>query len=301
MLKIGPQVKAIRTIKGLTQKEVYQGVVSPSFEIRFEQGRNDMKATSFLMVLANLGVSPDEFQYLLQGHQVSELKAARLQIDTWYGEHNFEALSQWIATNQEATNPQMKTLVALAEILLISYDRFIGAPTADMQAMWQQLNQTKTWTLQEIRLARYLIPALRVLTSDPTALAKLRQKMIANCQIYLVKNGDPFQIKNELVDFNSMLFQEYLNRHDYQAAAQLQPAFTLVENVGLSWDTLISQRFWLAIWQLYFGDFADGVAAVNKIKQLQQLFPQRPDRNLEAIYHYREPDARRYRQAVQMD
>ncbi|WP_125767462.1 helix-turn-helix domain-containing protein [Lapidilactobacillus wuchangensis] len=301
MLKIGPQVKAIRTIKGLTQKEVYQGVVSPSFAIRFEQGRNDMKATSFLAVLANLGVSPDEFQYLLQGHQVSPVVAARLQIDTWYGEHNFEALSQWISDQKTATNPQVKTLVALAEVLLISYDRFIGEPTPSMQALWQQLSQTKTWTLQEIKLVRYLIPALRVLTSDPTALNKLQQKMMTNCQIYLVKNGDPFQIKSELVDFNAMLFQEYLNRHDYQAAASIQSAFTQFENTGLSWDTLISQRFWLAIWQLYFGDATAGREVIAKINQLQQLFPQRPDRNLDAIYRYREPDARHYRQRAAND
>lgn len=296
MLKIGPQVKAIRTIKGYTQKEVYQGIVSPSFAIRFEQGRNDMKATSFLAVLANLGVSPDEFQYLLQDHQVTEIMAARLQIDAWYGAHNFTALAQWISNHQKATNPQMKMLVALAEVLLISYDRFIGEPTTSMRALWQQLSQAKTWTLQEIRLARYLIPALRVLTPEVTALSKLRQQMLANCQIYLVKNGDPFQIKSELVGFNAMLFQEYLNRHDYRAANSLKAAFTQFENDGLNWDTLISQRFWLAIWQLYFGDFADGVAVIAKINQLQQLFPQRPDRNLDAIYHYREPDARHYRQ-----
>lgn len=61
MNKLGPTIKKIRMIKGLSQKQVYANIISRSFANRLESGTNDIQAEKFLLILDNLGISPSEF------------------------------------------------------------------------------------------------------------------------------------------------------------------------------------------------------------------------------------------------
>lgn len=48
MTNIGETIHQIRLSKGLTQQEVYSGIISRSFASRFESGANDIGASNSL-------------------------------------------------------------------------------------------------------------------------------------------------------------------------------------------------------------------------------------------------------------
>ena len=70
MEKIGVTTRKIRLIKGLSQKQVYGGIISRSFANRFESGTNDIQASKFLKILDNLAISPTEFQYINNNYEL---------------------------------------------------------------------------------------------------------------------------------------------------------------------------------------------------------------------------------------
>ena len=52
----GEVVRKIRLSKGLTQKEVYLGIVSKSYAIEFEKGNHSISATLLLDILERLSL-----------------------------------------------------------------------------------------------------------------------------------------------------------------------------------------------------------------------------------------------------
>ena len=68
----GEVVRKIRLSKGLTQKEVYLGIVSKSYAIEFEKGNHSISATLLLDILERLSLDMDEFLYISQDYRLNE-------------------------------------------------------------------------------------------------------------------------------------------------------------------------------------------------------------------------------------
>lgn len=57
----GELIREIRLSKGLTQKEVYTGIISRSYAIGFEKGKHEITLSLFEEILKRIMVPLDEF------------------------------------------------------------------------------------------------------------------------------------------------------------------------------------------------------------------------------------------------
>jgi transcriptional regulator with XRE-family HTH domain len=121
MNKLGPTIKKIRIIKGLSQKQVYTNIISRSFANRFESGTNDIQSVKFLMILDNLGISPSEFQYINNNYELPMAEQLLAKINYLYETHAFKTLSNWLKQHKESHNVQIQIVSGYAEVLLSSY------------------------------------------------------------------------------------------------------------------------------------------------------------------------------------
>ncbi|MCT4458615.1 XRE family transcriptional regulator [Lactiplantibacillus paraplantarum] len=296
MTTIGETIHQIRLTKGLTQKEVYSGIISRSFASRFESGANDIGASKLFAILDNLAISADELRFIHQNYQPSSYDQAFWTIRHAYETQNFPALATWIRNHQHSPHTYEQLIASYASILLLSYDhRSIGVTTATQPA-FDHLRQAKTWTLQELKLVPVLIPIITTV-DGLAALAPLTTHMEANCARYQTAWGDPFHVSNDLLDFYGSLFQGELNFHDFQSAKELQTKFAAIDSHQLNWDGRLSQQFWLGIWALYFGDWQTGNQLLDEVVALEAHHHPRIDNTLFAIRNVRTKQAQTYRQS----
>lgn len=296
MTTIGETIHQIRLTKGLTQKEVYSGIISRSFASRFESGANDIGASKLFAILDNLAISADELRFIHQNYQPSSYDQAFWTIRHAYETQNFPALATWIRNHQHSPHAYEQLIASYASILLLSYDhRSIGVTTATQPA-FDHLRQAKTWTLQELKLVPVLIPIITTV-DGLAALAPLTTHMEANCARYQTAWGDPFHVSNDLLDFYGSLFQGELNFHDFQSAKELQTKFAAIDSHQLNWDGRLSQQFWLGIWALYFGDWQTGNQLLDEVVALEAHHHPRIDNTLFAIRNVRTKQAQTYRQS----
>ncbi|MDV0430339.1 helix-turn-helix transcriptional regulator [Lactiplantibacillus sp. DA1] len=296
MTTIGETIHQIRLTKGLTQKEVYSGIISRSFASRFESGANDIGASKLFAILDNLAISADELRFIHQNYQPSSYDQAFWTIRHAYETQNFPVLAAWIRNHQHSPHAYEQLIASYASILLLSYDhRSIGVTTATQPA-FDHLRQAKTWTLQELKLVPVLIPIITTV-DGLAALAPLTTHMEANCARYQTAWGDPFHVSNDLLDFYGSLFQGELNFHDFQSAKKLQTKFAAIDSHQLNWDGRLSQQFWSGIWALYFGDWQTGNQLLDEVVALEAHHHPRIDNTLFAIRNVRTKQAQTYRQS----
>lgn len=60
----GELIREIRLSKGLTQKEVYTGIISRSYAIGFEKGKHEITLSLFEEILKRIMVPLDEFFFI---------------------------------------------------------------------------------------------------------------------------------------------------------------------------------------------------------------------------------------------
>ncbi|MCA5597913.1 MAG: helix-turn-helix domain-containing protein [Lactiplantibacillus plantarum] len=298
MTNIGETIHQIRLSKGLTQQEVYSGIISRSFASRFESGANDIGASKLFAILDNLAISADELRFIHQNYQPSAYDQALWTIRHAYETLNFPALATWIREHRHSPHAYEQLIASYASILMLSYDHRSVGVTTTTQPAFDHLRQAKTWTLQELKLVPVLIPIIASI-DGLAALTPLTTRMAANCASYQTAWGDPFHVSNDLLDFYGSLFQTKLNFHDFQSAQNLKTKFTAIDSHQLNWDGRLSQQFWLGIWNLYFGDWQIGNQLLDEVSVLETHHHPRIDNTLFAIRNVRTKQAQTYRQSHQ--
>ncbi|EAE3053520.1 Rgg/GadR/MutR family transcriptional regulator, partial [Listeria monocytogenes] len=68
----GELIREIRLSKGLTQKEVYTGIISRSYAIGFEKGKHEITLSLFEEILKRIMVSLDEFFFIYREFSSTE-------------------------------------------------------------------------------------------------------------------------------------------------------------------------------------------------------------------------------------
>lgn len=116
MTTIGETIHQIRLTKGLTQKEVYSGIISRSFASRFESGANDIGASKLFAILDNLAISADELRFIHQNYQPSSYDQAFWTIRHAYETQNFPALAAWIRNHQHSPHAYEQLIASYASI-----------------------------------------------------------------------------------------------------------------------------------------------------------------------------------------
>ncbi|WP_225829485.1 helix-turn-helix domain-containing protein [Lactiplantibacillus plantarum] len=122
MTNIGETIHQIRLSKGLTQQEVYSGIISRSFASRFESGANDIGASKLFAILDNLAISADELRFIHQNYQPSAYDQALWTIRHAYETLNFPALATWIREHRHSPHAYEQLIASYASILMLSYD-----------------------------------------------------------------------------------------------------------------------------------------------------------------------------------
>ncbi|CAM4345278.1 helix-turn-helix domain-containing protein [Weissella hellenica] len=293
MNKLGPTIKKIRIIKGLSQKQVYTSIISRSFANRFESGTNDIQAEKFLMILDNLGISPSEFQYINNNYELPLTEQLLTKVNYLYETHAFKTLSDWLNQYKESHDIPIQIVSGYAEVLLAAYSHHYFPLSKNIQLLILHLLNEKSWTLQEIKMVKILIPIIAGHEQFNVAIDTITARIEENYKHYLTKYADPFQVSDELINYYGVVLQNYLNTKNYQAAYDLRNKFN-TDVLFLDWNGQISKQLWLAVWELYFGDYESGKATLIKIIDFKSMFPTSFSLNIDAIFKIRVADSKSY-------
>lgn len=143
-------------------------------------------------------------------------------------------------------------------------------------------------------MVKILIPIIATHKQFNTDIETITERIEENCKHYLTKYTDPFQISDELINYYGVVLQNYLNTKNYQAAYDLRNKFNSDE-LFLDWNGQISKQLWLAVWELYFGNYENGKATLIKIIDFKSMFPTSFSLNIDAIFKIRVADSKDYR------
>jgi len=156
----GEVVRKIRLSKGLTQKEVYLGIVSKSYAIEFEKGNHSISATLLLDILERLSLDMDEFIYISQDYRLNEQANYIFRYSNYSNNHDLPALYQLFheLKKQQGAIATVHAAEVRSRIRIIEATNRTGSYTADVvlpedkATIIQYLTNLQTWTLQEIQL-----------------------------------------------------------------------------------------------------------------------------------------------------
>ncbi len=295
MPTFGQTIRQLRLAKGLSQKSVYQDIVSRSFATRFERGDNDISATKLFAILDNLGVTANEFRFIHQGNQPSGLERALTTTERYYAAQNFPALADWIQAHRTSPHTYDRLVASYNTIRLITFDHADVQLNSTTRPAYDHLQAAPSWTLRELPLAQLLIPIVAA-NDGLTALPALTHKMTTSCARYQASPQLAAQANDALLSYYGSLFQTELNFHAYSSARALKEPLLAVDVHQLTWDGRLTQQVWLGIWHLYFGDWTTGEALVNAVLVLETRYHPHIDNPLFAIVRLRTTQAHQYRQ-----
>lgn len=296
MNKIGITIRKIRLIKGLTQKQVYTGIISRSFANRFESGSNDIQTEKFFQILNNLGISPNEFQYIHNNYQHPKVDQMLLKVSYLYETHSFSTLATWLKQHKNNHDAQVKIVAGYAEILMSTFNSTQFPVTKNVETLTYHLLNEKNWTLQELKIIGALIPIISTHKKFNITITEITKRVEQNYSHYLTTPGDPFHITQELINYYGIVLQNYLNNEKYSDAYNFKNKFNLDRDF-LNWDVQISQQLWLAVWELYFADYDLGKQKIDMIINFKSTFKTSFALNIDAIAAVRLKDAKQYRQS----
>ena len=167
MENFGETLRSIRLNKGLTQKYLYQDVLSKSYAIRFEQGKHDISFVLLLEILDRLPMEVSEFLYIHQGYQPSESQwfyTELLKSGNRMDLAGVAALKEAYQRRYPASRKQASRLLQVdyrwEQLHYYGQSRQIteDVVTPELQAKIQRLlAATQSWTMEELRFFACLL------------------------------------------------------------------------------------------------------------------------------------------------
>ncbi len=297
-MNTGETVRKIRLIKGLSQKQVYSGIISRSFANRFESGENDIQAGKLFQILDNLAISPNEFQYISNDYQLSPIDSMLAEAGHLYEAQSFSALAHWLHKHQDSNNIQVQIVAGFVELLLVLFGHLNFSLTKNIRVFISHLLGQKNWTLQEIKRVDMLVPVISAHKEFKIKVSTVTARMEKNCAEYLPKYEDKFQISGILINYYGVVLQTYLNNRDYTAAYDFREKFVNLNESLFDWDARVHRQLWLAVWELYFGDFTFGKKTLDRIINFKKIFNTKFDLNIDSVTQVRVKEAQKYRKSV---
>ncbi|MEH6938750.1 helix-turn-helix transcriptional regulator [Bacillus sp. JJ664] len=151
-------MKNIRKQKGLTQKEIYTGVVSKSFYSDFEADKYSVSLDKIQGLLQNLNISFEEFLYFHNQMDLSDTQKLEKKIDDYYKKGKFEELYSIYQEYYTCSIREVRYLASKAYLLvLITNSNFYNFSRDPFNEIISNLEATKSWTLNEIKLAKLVL------------------------------------------------------------------------------------------------------------------------------------------------
>ncbi|WP_314586903.1 Rgg family transcriptional regulator [Paenibacillus terrigena] len=156
----GETIRNIRIAKGLSQKKVYEDIISKSYAIAFEQGAHDISLRIFIQILDRLMIDIDEFFYIYVGYQPSQHDEFLDRYATAGNRNDLKSLQALYVELLDGTDHTSK--INQAEVrsrirLLKSFEceKVLNKSVIleeDIHTITEHLANIQTWTLREILL-----------------------------------------------------------------------------------------------------------------------------------------------------
>lgn len=91
-INFGQTIRQIRLAKGITQPEIYAGVMSRSFYSEFEHNHHHIRVDQFIALLKNLNVDISEFLFIANHYDFDDENELTQLVNDLYNERNISAL-----------------------------------------------------------------------------------------------------------------------------------------------------------------------------------------------------------------
>ncbi|WP_312470366.1 helix-turn-helix transcriptional regulator [Neobacillus sp.] len=193
----GATMKNLRKQKGLTQKEIYTGVVSKSFYSDFEADKYSVSVDKFQGLLQNLNISFEEFLYFHNQMDISDTQKLEKDIDDYYKQGKFEELFSIYQEYYTSSIREVRYLASKAYLLvLITNSNFYNFSRDPFNEIISNLEITKYWTLNEIKLAKLVL--LSIPEKEMAESFKLYKKISEELSKYM--NFSDMVYQKELAD-----------------------------------------------------------------------------------------------------
>ncbi|GAA0764807.1 Rgg/GadR/MutR family transcriptional regulator [Clostridium subterminale] len=160
MIEYGKLIREIRLDKGLSQKEVYTGILSKSYSIEFEKGKHEIPVSIFREILVRISINPDEFFFLLKKREVTGRAGFWQRFAIACNENSIDLLRDLYQEEYEKDTNLAKIKAAVAHSRLDLTSHFFETKTFDYKVIsnedkkiiYDYLMSVQTWTLYEIQL-----------------------------------------------------------------------------------------------------------------------------------------------------
>lgn len=159
MKKNGPTFYSIRKDKGISQKEVYMGVVSRSFYQKFEKGEYTTSTETFEKLLERINLTYDEFFYIKNDRQLVPYDQYLVTIFEAYQNEDSNILDK-IQNQLRFSNLQKE--VFLSKIALLLQNNLLNKKmnSSDFDFICIYLNKIQNWTFFEAKLFNNIMSLL---------------------------------------------------------------------------------------------------------------------------------------------
>lgn len=286
----GAIFKRIRNEKGLTQKEIYSGVVSKSFYSDFEAGKHAITVDKFERLLQNLGISYDEFVYYQNSELKSPVTALSERITTLYERGAFEELYHVFQDNYASIEKPIRQLAVKAYLLvLITPSNFYKFSRDPFNEIVADLEGQKMWNLESIRLAKLVLLSLS--ENQKKAAAALVVRITKELEKYA--DFDKHLYFEEIGDLYFNHIQSLLITNDISQALALVSDYHAIIGESNDLHLLIQLKFIQLLTTLYT-DFPGVIADFDDfIKEMLKL-PASEPRFYEAIGNIHREKAKNY-------
>lgn len=160
MNNYGKVLRDIRISKGLSQKEIYSGIISKSYASAFEKGNHDIALILFEKILIRVNVSLDEFFFIYREFSLTDVESFWFNYEKSGNANNLKSLyllyDELVKSNGPLENVQtalIHTRIHLIENLIKNQTFDISVVSEkDILTLKNYLFSVQTWTLEEIKI-----------------------------------------------------------------------------------------------------------------------------------------------------
>ncbi|MBB2480559.1 helix-turn-helix domain-containing protein [Bacillus sp. APMAM] len=231
MVPYGETLRQIRVQKGLTMKELADGICSVSFLSKFERGDSDITLGLFTKILEKLMLSFDEFLYIHNDYMPDQLEQFFKNVSTAYFNRNSAQLKHLKKQEIEKWEKYRIDIYYCNVLMLQVYERIVDAKEIDenvdkedVKILSNYLFSVEVWGYYELQLysaTMLFLEAGMVVQLSKTAyeksiryrnLKKVNEAIIAiimNTIVYLLgpvnRFNEKMEYRKEISEFFSYL------------------------------------------------------------------------------------------------
>lgn len=211
-MDFGETLKQIREARHLKQSDIASGLLSRTSISKIENNKQHPTYDSALELIANVGVTPSEFEYIRNGYRYPEKQLIVHKFTSLIRSPQFSDISAlyslcdtYLDSKKDLDVYHIKTILAA----IYEFERG-HYPAAKEQAsvVWQSLKKIDTWTKFDLFLLNNILyffdldtavsiaqMALQAIDTNYPHLLRLKSALIENCSLLLITNNDFSQAK----------------------------------------------------------------------------------------------------------